>query len=186
MNLLELLMGEAAAAASPDDVRAALMVLVAARLRREQEAERASKHSAIVPQCRAALDKVGRLRDIELPAVALRVEQSWQALDHANKRLWAHQGNRPSTDAYPGEDEIAAYDELTTVLEGEAAKATHAKPGHRSDREHGAVWFICRRDNLFRLFCREAARLFGDALFRQTQLFHLDRMTDIAPFFRRS
>ena len=48
-------------------------------------------------------------------------------MDHANKRLWAHQGNRPGADAYPADAELAAYDELTQILASEAAEAREEK-----------------------------------------------------------
>src|SRR5437660_4200263 len=100
MNLLELLMGEAQQAPESDQ-RDALAVFVSRRLQREQEAKRARKHAEILPLCRTALDKVVRVRDVEMPAATERVQESWDALDSAFKRLWTHEANKPSADEYP-------------------------------------------------------------------------------------
>lgn len=79
MTQLERLIEECKSAPQPD-VLDALNLVVRRRIEREHEAERASKHAAILPLCRGAREKLVRLRDIELPGAAARVWQSWQAL----------------------------------------------------------------------------------------------------------
>jgi hypothetical protein len=109
------------------DVLDAQALIVNRRIQREQEAERARKHAEILPLCRAALDKLTRIRDIKLPAAAERVQKSWQALEVAQKNLWAHQANKPSADSYPSPGELAAYNEFTAALESETAAARAEK-----------------------------------------------------------
>lgn len=133
MNLLELLVGEARHAPESDQ-RDALAVLVNRRLQREQEAERARKHAEILPLCRAALDKVSRIRDIELPAAAERVSESWQVLEVAQQKLWKHQASKPAAERYPSPDQIAAHDQITAELETEVAQAREEKINAEHDQ----------------------------------------------------
>ena len=106
------------------DTEAALHSIFTNAVKREEERERAKKWKAILPKCRAALDRVKEF-SLQLEAAVQATTIGRNSVVIAENRLSAALGNEPRPESYPTPGELAEYAAIVRDLEA-AVKAASA------------------------------------------------------------